>query len=156
SSLRGMRPGWSWTHELDGATGTTEVVDSGLPPTPAPAPEETDGRELARDAEWLRSLALPDLPVRMDARVVKYLKFYRDSEQGQAIVHVWAKKAGRYAPALGEEFGRAGLPKDLLWLSLIESGHNPTIKSPAGAAGLWQFIPASARMYGLTVDRWVD
>src|SRR5690606_25703856 len=82
--------------------------------------------------------------------------FYRDSEQGQAIVHVWAKKAGRYAPALREEFGRAGLPKDLIWLSLIESGHNPTIRSSAGAVGLWQFIASSARMYGLTVDRWVD
>jgi membrane-bound lytic murein transglycosylase D len=44
----------------------------------------------------------------------------------------------------------------LVWLSLIESGHNPTIVSPAGAAGLWQFVPESARMYGLTVDRWVD
>ena len=45
---------------------------------------------------------------------------------------------------------------DLIWLSLIESGHNPTIVSPAGAAGLWQFVPESGRMYGLTVDRWLD
>ena len=51
---------------------------------------------------------------------------------------------------------RAGLPTDLVWLSMIESGHNPTIESPAGAVGLWQFIPTSGRMYGLTVDRWVD
>jgi len=43
-----------------------------------------------------------------------------------------------------------------VWLSLIESGHNPTITSPAGAVGLWQFISHSGRMYGLTVDRWVD
>jgi membrane-bound lytic murein transglycosylase D len=43
-----------------------------------------------------------------------------------------------------------------VWLSLIESGHNPTIVSPAGALGLWQFMPHSGRMYGLTVDRWVD
>jgi membrane-bound lytic murein transglycosylase D len=39
---------------------------------------------------------------------------------------------------------------------MIESGHNPTITSPVGAAGLWQFMAPSARMYGLTVDRWVD
>jgi membrane-bound lytic murein transglycosylase D len=43
-----------------------------------------------------------------------------------------------------------------VWLSMIESGHNPTIVSPAGAAGLWQFMPDAGRTYGLTVDRWVD
>ena len=51
---------------------------------------------------------------------------------------------------------KAGLPTDLIWLALIESGYNPTIRSPAGAAGLWQFMPDTARAYGLTVDRWVD
>jgi membrane-bound lytic murein transglycosylase D len=88
--------------------------------------------------------------------VVKYLKFYRDDARGQRIARVWAKKSGRLTPALKAEFAKAGLPTDLVWLSLIESGHNPTIFSPAGAAGLWQFIPESGRMYGLTVDRWVD
>jgi membrane-bound lytic murein transglycosylase D len=41
-------------------------------------------------------------------------------------------------------------------MSLIESGHSPTIYSPAGAAGIWQFMPDAGRLYGLTVDRWVD
>ncbi len=155
SQLRGVRPGWSWVDAASSA-GSTEVAATGLPPL-GPAPSaDSDDRELAVDDEWLRSLAMPDLPVRMESRVVKYLKFYRDSDKGQAIAHVWAKKAGRFAPALRAEFSKAGLPRDLIWLSLIESGHNPTIKSPAGAAGLWQFIPSSARMYGLTVDRWVD
>ena len=156
SSLRGLEPGWSWLPEAGATPGVTEVSASGLPPAAPALPLEAGGSELAMDAEWLRSLTMPDLPVRMDERVVKYLKFYRDSDKGQAIAHVWAKKAGRFAPALRAEFVKAGLPKDLIWLSLIESGHNPTIKSPAGALGLWQFIPASAKMYGLTVDRWVD
>lgn len=156
SSLPGLQPGWSWLPDAGAAPGVTEVSASGLPPAPPSAPIEAGTHELAMDAEWLRSLAMPDLPVRMDERVVKYLKFYRDSEKGRAIAHVWAKKSGRFAPALRAEFVKAGLPKDLIWISLIESGHNPTIKSPAGALGLWQFIPASAKMYGLTVDRWVD
>src|SRR5690606_30444533 len=110
----------------------------------------------ARDAEWLASLAMPDFPVRLDERVVEYLRFYRDSEKGRAILQVWARKVGRYTGAMVTELARAGLPRDLVWLSLVESGHNPTIYSPAGAAGLWQFIPSSGRMYGLTVDKWVD
>lgn len=108
------------------------------------------------DLEWLSSLTLPDLPVRLDRRVVTYLKFYRDSPRGRTIAAIWAKKSGRYVPAIQAELRRAGLPSDLVWLSLVESSHEPTITSGAGAVGLWQFLPDSARMYGLTVDGWVD
>jgi membrane-bound lytic murein transglycosylase D len=113
-------------------------------------------RAPASDAGWLQSLVSPDLPVRYDERVVRYLHFYRDTPSGRAIARTWAKKSGRFGPAIKTELSRAGLPTDLLWLSLIESSHNPTIASPVGAAGLWQFMPDAARSYGLTVDRWVD
>ncbi len=108
------------------------------------------------DLDWLRSLTLPDLPVRLDKRVVTYLKFYRDSHRGRTIAAIWTRKSGRYVAEIKAKLRRAGLPADLVWLSMIESGHNPVIRSPAGAMGLWQFMPASGRMYGLTVDRWVD
>ena len=49
-----------------------------------------------------------------------------------------------------------GLPEDLIWVSLVESGFDPAIRSPAGAAGLWQLMPDGARIYGLVVDRWID
>ncbi len=153
--LHGMTPGFDWNLPKAARRGGPDVVASGLPPEArisptAPAPED------AVTAEWLRSLTMPNLPVRLEARVVRYLKFYRDNPRGRAIARVWAKKSGRYVPALKAELAKAGLPTDLVWLSLIESGHNPTIYSPVGAAGLWQFMPASGRMYGLTVDRWVD
>ncbi|MEB2312292.1 MAG: transglycosylase SLT domain-containing protein [Sorangiineae bacterium] len=153
--LDGASAGWSW--DLPGPVehGGAEVVASGLPPgavARAPADDDT----AATTAEWLRSLTMPNLPVRLDPRVVTYLEFYRDDPRGKSIAHVWAKKSGRYAPALKAALAKAGLPTDLVWLSLIESGHNPTIVSPAGAAGLWQFMPDAGRLYGLTVDRWVD
>ena len=136
------------------ATAGPEVDASGLPPgvTSTPGAEPAG----ASDATWLRGLTQPDLPTRYDERVVRYLRFYRDTQSGRGIARIWAKKAGRFGPAIKAELGRAGLPLDLVWLSLIESGHNPTIASPAGAAGLWQFLPDAARSYGLTVDRWVD
>jgi membrane-bound lytic murein transglycosylase D len=105
---------------------------------------------------WPEGLNLPNLPVALEQRTLDFVKFYRDAERGRSIAETWARKCGRYVPAVQAELARAGLPIDLVWMSLIESGHNPTIRSPAGAAGLWQFIPESARFYGLTVDRWVD
>lgn len=88
--------------------------------------------------------------------MLRYLSFYKDATNGRSIARVWAKKSGRYTAALRAGLAKAGLPTDLVWLSLIESGHSANIVSPAGAAGLWQFMPASGRVYGLTVDRWVD
>lgn len=146
--LSGFTAGWSWGR-LD-----PTVQDGGLPPAIEALPSAK--LDVARDAEWLASLALPDFPVRLDSRVVEYLHFYRDTEKGRAILQVWARKVGRYTAPMVAELAKAGLPRDLVWLSLVESGHNPTIYSPAGAAGIWQFIPDSARMYGLTVDKWVD
>ncbi len=154
--LPGSTPGFSWDLPKPAAAPGARVHASGVPPAVAEDPGLDDGEGSASDAEWIRSLAMPDLPVRLESRVVRYLKFYRDNPKGKAIARVWAKKSGRYVAFLKAELTRAGLPSDLVWLSLIESGHNPTIVSPAGAAGLWQFMPDAGRLYGLNVDRWVD
>lgn len=150
--LPGLKPGWSWDLPRADDTGT-EVSATGLPadgrPDRTPSPS-------AADTEWLRGLTLPNLPVRYEDRVLKYLRFYRDSPSGRSIARAWAKKSGRYLQAVRAELVKAGLPSDLVFLSLIESGHNPTVYSSAGAAGLWQFMPETARHYGLIVDRWVD
>jgi membrane-bound lytic murein transglycosylase D len=49
-----------------------------------------------------------------------------------------------------------GIPRDLVYLALVESGGNPNALSPSGAGGYWQFLPGTARLYGLKIDRWVD
>jgi membrane-bound lytic murein transglycosylase D len=49
-----------------------------------------------------------------------------------------------------------GVPEDLAYLVLIESGFNPRARSPRGATGLWQFMRGTGRRYGLRIDRWVD
>jgi membrane-bound lytic murein transglycosylase D len=151
-ALADFSPGWSWGLPERPDPGP-EVVSNGLPPppeTPPPVPLSS------KDADWLKGLTLPNLPIRYDERVVKYLKYFRDSTSGRGVARVWAKKSGRYTAAMRNALARAGLPTDLVWLSLIESGHNPTIVSPVGAAGLWQFMPETGRTYGLAVDRWVD
>ena len=133
--------------------GDPEVVASGMPPSPALVAPTPD---VARDLSWLRRLTMPDVPVRWDARVVRYLEFYKNNPRGRSMVAGWIKKSGRYGGAIRRILRENNLPEDILWLSLVESGFDPTIHSPAGAAGLWQFMPEGARIYGLAVDRWVD
>ena len=153
--LAGIEPGWSWDLPAAVGDGSPELISQGAPSLRASEPRR-DPLDGAPDAAWLKSLTLPNLPIVLDEFVIKYLRFYRDSPSGKSIGKVWAKKSGRYTGAIKAELARAGVPTDLVWLSMIESGHNPTILSPAGAAGLWQFMPDAGRTYGLTVDRWVD
>lgn len=103
-----------------------------------------------------RGIELPRIFPNVDGRILAYLDFYRIQPEGKAILRAWAKKRGRYEGLIVSGLSKSGLPSDLVWQSLVESAHNPSIRSPAGAAGLWQFMPETARMYGLTVDRWLD
>ena len=127
----------------------------GLPPVstdPPPPTAAVGGKSLA----WLSGLKMPDLPVRWDARVIKYLEFFKDDPRGRRVFTVWYKRSGRYRELISEQLRARGMPEDLAWVALAESGFDPLIKSPAGASGLWQFMPEAAKIYGLSVDRWAD
>ena len=151
--LPGVHPGWSWDLEntiveREGPAGGLVVpVDPAAPSAMKPTPDV---------GKWLRDLTLPNLPTQFEPNVVTYLQFYRANSQGRSILRTWAKKSGRYSKLITSELAKMGLPTDLQWQSIIESGHNPTAKSAAGATGLWQFMPETARAYGLVVDRWTD
>jgi membrane-bound lytic murein transglycosylase D len=68
----------------------------------------------------------------------------------------WLVREGRYRDLILGELEAAGLPEELLYLSMLESGFSPTAVSRAGAVGLWQFMPATGRESGLRIDDWVD
>lgn len=121
-----------------------------------PEPAGTKLESSPRDLSWLKQLDMPTLPVRFDARVVRYLELYKNDPRGRSMVQSWIKRSGRYGGMIRRVLREQGLPEDIVWLALVESGFEPTSHSPAGAAGLWQFMPDGARIYGLTVDRWLD
>jgi membrane-bound lytic murein transglycosylase D len=68
----------------------------------------------------------------------------------------WLKRSETHLPNVRESLARNGLPQDLAMLPFAESGYNVNAYSWAGAGGMWQFMPYTARKYGLTVDWWVD
>jgi membrane-bound lytic murein transglycosylase D len=64
--------------------------------------------------------------------------------------------AGKYIEEMANIFTENGLPQELVFLPIIESGFNPYAYSRKSAAGPWQFIPATAKKYGLKIDWWID
>lgn len=66
------------------------------------------------------------------------------------------KRANRYFPIIAPILKENGIPSDMLYLASIESSMNPKAISPAKAAGLWQFMPATGKEYGLEINEWVD
>lgn len=66
------------------------------------------------------------------------------------------KRANRYFPVIEPILRRNGVPDDFKYLAVIESSLNPLAKSPSGAAGLWQFMPVTAREFGLEVNSSID
>lgn len=65
-------------------------------------------------------------------------------------------RSAKYMPFIREEFRRAGLPEDLVWLAMVESQFTPRINSRVGAGGMWQFMPSTGRRYGLERDHYID
>ena len=66
------------------------------------------------------------------------------------------QRSGRYRKYIEAELAKEGLPVELAWLPLIESGYNVKALSPARALGLWQFIPSTGYRFGLSRDKYVD
>jgi membrane-bound lytic murein transglycosylase D len=65
-------------------------------------------------------------------------------------------RSGRYFQMITDALHDEGLPEELAYLALVESNFSPDAISPSGAVGLWQFVPSTARQYGLRIDAWID
>src|SRR5436853_7237711 len=133
--------------------------------TPDSGPEVTAPGEVVEVDPWagtieesvgLNPLApdLGDYPVVMNDDVRYFLDRFTGSRR--IVVELWMSRSGRYLAMIQEVFRNQGLPTDLAFTAMIESGFNPRAVSRVGAKGLWQFMAPTARRYGLRVDRWVD
>jgi len=96
----------------------------------------------------------PQYPVSLNPQV----QFFLDRFTGERrdVVTLWVGRAGRYLGMIRDVLRRRGMPEELAYTAMIESGYNPVAVSRVGAKGMWQFMAATARRYGLRVDHWID
>jgi membrane-bound lytic murein transglycosylase D len=133
--------------------GSGDVPAEVRSPQPTPRP---DTAVPPPDSEWLRSLKLPELPVRWDPQVLRYLDYFKNDPKGHAVMAGWLRRAGRFRTLFEKALERQGIPKDLFYVAMVESGFDTGARSRVGAGGIWQFMPGAARAYGLEVSYWVD
>jgi membrane-bound lytic murein transglycosylase D len=90
----------------------------------------------------------------MHAPVRAYLDFF--DGRGKRLLAQWAKRMAIYEPMIRATLREEGLPEDLIFVAMIESGFRPSARSPARAVGMWQFMAGTGRDMGLVIDRHVD
>lgn len=95
-----------------------------------------------------------DLPVVLNEPVLRFVTMFSEKQSDRMALYL--KRSGRYEGMIRAKLRARGMPEDLFYLSMIESGFNPTARSKAQAVGLWQFIEETGERYGLRVDRYVD
>lgn len=95
-----------------------------------------------------------DMPVVMNDKVTRVISYF--SNKGRKPLTVWLARMGMYEGIIRPILREHGLPQDLIYLAMIESGFNTKAQSYARAVGPWQFIAGTARRYELRITPWVD
>ncbi len=113
------------------------------------------------DEPLLENVELPELgwyraevPMSVNRLVANSITYLLDSPERHLFG--WLNRSETYFPMIEQILAEEGVPDELKYLAMIESGLNPKARSWARAVGMWQFISATGRAYGLTVNGWVD
>ncbi|HLC15468.1 MAG TPA: LysM peptidoglycan-binding domain-containing protein [Thermodesulfovibrionia bacterium] len=95
-----------------------------------------------------------EIPLTINHHVEAEIRSFQSGERS-FFVNAY-KRSGLYRDMIVKALKEAGLPEELSWLPLIESGYKVRALSPARALGMWQFIPSTGYKFGLTRDKWID
>jgi membrane-bound lytic murein transglycosylase D len=101
-----------------------------------------------------KSSLIFDLPLTYNQRVSYWIAYFQT--KGKPWFGSWLEKSTRYVPMIQKELHSVGLPQDLVYMVMIESGFEANAKSHADAVGPWQFISTTGFRYGLHVNWWLD
>lgn len=165
-------PAQSLLHELTRPTAPMSPVNGQIALVPADEPqagEEQSGQledlftmdELKVKADDTSDLELPeadlplsDIPLALNNKVEYFLYYFQT--RAKPGFSRWLSRSSRYIPLMKELLKREGLPEDLVYVAMIESGFHMHARSVANAVGPWQFISDTGRRYSLRIDQWID
>ena len=122
------------------------------------SPGDRSGSARAPDADadsrLLNAPAVEDIEPQFNAEVYRYIEYFTGA--GRSVFERWLTRSGRYMDLFRNVFKKEGLPPDLVHLVFVESGFNIHARSVSAAVGPWQFLRSTGRLFGLTVNQWVD
>jgi membrane-bound lytic murein transglycosylase D len=95
------------------------------------------------------------IPMTMNDEVQNAISFLTESK-GRRFMKKWLERTGRWFPTLKKIAEEEGMPPEIIYLAMMESGLNPNAVSKANAVGMWQFIASTGKMYDLEVGSWLD
>jgi membrane-bound lytic murein transglycosylase D len=131
----------------DAARGDLGDGAQGRPAPARSAPETVD-------PQVLNAPAIEDIEPQFNAEVYRYIQYFTGA--GRSVFERWLIRSGRYMNLFRDVLKKEGLPPDLVHLVFVESGFNVNARSVSAAVGPWQFLRSTGRLFGLTVDQWVD
>lgn len=120
---------------------------------------DTEIKEI-EDIQNLPSASSDDLtqgekvPMELNSLVTKWVKWFQG--RGRTHMEKYLARSTRYLPMMKKTLRDRGLPEDLAYISLIESGFSPAAKSRVGAVGYWQFMRGTGKDYGLKITSHID
>ena len=118
--------------------------------TPSEFPSYTDDDLRERLDQIVNEVVTPRLNAVVKSYVNTYTVLKRDKTEAML------GRMAMYFPLFERLLSEHGMPIDLKFLSITESALNPKARSRSGAMGLWQFMPATGREYGLTQSKYID
>ncbi len=95
-----------------------------------------------------------DLPLVMNDYVASFINFFSTTGRGHGTIVASLQRAGKYKAMIQKVLKEEGVPQDLIYMAVAESGFRPRAFNPSGAAGMWQFMPYGT--YGLAKTGWYD
>ena len=95
-----------------------------------------------------------DIPLTLNSKVNYFIDFFQ--HRGRSSFSRWLSRSERYIPMMREILRKEGMPEDLVYLAMIESGFTPHAVSVANAVGPWQFISGTGKRYDLKINDWID